>query len=175
MRVYSKTLTQKMNRPTGVTIIAILAIISGIILLFGGLSLIGAGALFSTAPADIPNDPNGPQSMGSFFGMAFLLLGAILLVIGVGYLVMSYGLLKGKGWAWTITIILTVISIAVQIVSGITNSMIVASISNDGSSIMSGLIGQIIGIAINIVILYYLYRPHVKAFFGKSTQIASSA
>jgi hypothetical protein len=164
-----------MNRPTGVTIIAILAIISGIILLFGGLSLIGAGALFSTAPADIPNDPDGPQSMGSFFGMAFLLLGAILLVIGVGYLVMSYGLLKGKGWAWTITIILTVISIAVQIVSGITNSMIVASISNDGSSIMSGLIGQIIGISINIVILYYLYRPHVKAFFGKSTQIASSA
>ena len=175
MRVYSKTLTQKMNRPTGVTIIAILAIISGMLLLFGGLSLIGAGALFSTAPAGIPNDPNGPESMGSFFGMAFLLLGAIPLVIGVGYLVMSYGLLKGKGWAWTITIILTVISIAIQIVSGITNSMIVASISNDGSSIMSGLIGQIIGIAINIIILYYLYRPHVKAFFGKSHQITSSA
>jgi hypothetical protein len=102
------------------------------------------------------------------------LLGAVLVVIGVGYLVMSYGLLKGKGWAWTITIILTVISIAIQIVSGITNSMIVASISNDGSSIMSGLIGQIIGIAINIIILYYLYRPHVKAFFGKSNQITSS-
>jgi hypothetical protein len=167
MRIYSKTLTQKQNRPTGVTIIAILAIISGIILLFGGLTLIGAGALFSTAPADVPNNPNGLESMGSFFGMAFLLLGAILLVIGVGYLVMSYGLLKGKGWAWTITIILTVISIAIQIVSVITNSMIVASISNDGASIMSGLIGQIIGIAIDIIILYYLYRPHVKAFFGK--------
>ena len=148
MRVYSKTLTQKQNRPKGVTIIAILAIISGIILLFGGLSLIGAGALFSTAPADVTNNPNGPESMGSFFGMAFLLLGAILLVIGVGYLVMSYGLLKGKGWAWTITIILTAISIAIQIVSGIANSMIVASISNDGASILSGLIGQIIGIAI---------------------------
>jgi hypothetical protein len=167
-------LTQKQNRPTGVTIIAILAIISGIILLFGGLSLIGAGALFSTAPADVPNNPNGPESMGSFFGMAFLLLGAILLVIGVGYLVMSYGLLKGKGWAWTITIILTVISIAIQIVSGIINSMIVASISSDGVSIMSGLIGQIIGIAIDIIILYYLYRPHVKTFFGKSNPKTST-
>jgi hypothetical protein len=174
MPIYSKTLAQTQNRPTGVTIIAILAIISGIILLFGGLSLIGAGALFSTAPADAPNNPNGPESMGSFFGMAFLLLGAILLVIGVGYLVMSYGLLKGKGWAWTITIILTVISIAIQIVSGIINSMIVASISNDGASIMSGLIGQIIGIAIDIIILYYLYRPHVKAFFGKSNPITST-
>ena len=168
MRVYSKTLTQKQNRPIGVTIIAILAIISGIILLFGGLSLVGAGALFSTAPADVPNNPNGPESLGSFFGMALLLLGAVLLVMGVGYLVMSYGLLKGKGWAWRITIILTVISIAIQLVSGITNAMIVASISNDGASIMSGLIGQIIGIAIDIIILYYLYRPRVKAFFGKS-------
>jgi hypothetical protein len=63
MHVYSKTLTQKMNRPTGVTIIAILAIISGILLLFGGLSLIGAGTLFSTGPADISNDP-GLESMG---------------------------------------------------------------------------------------------------------------
>ena len=99
MRVYSITLTQKQNRPKGVTIIAILAIISGIILLFVGLSLVGAGALFSTAPADVPNNPNGPESLGSFFGMALLLLGAVLLVMGVGYLVMSYGLLKGKGWA----------------------------------------------------------------------------
>jgi hypothetical protein len=174
MRIYSKTLTQTQNRPTGVTIIAILAIISGIMLLFGGLSLIGAGALFSTTPADVPNNLNGPESLGSFFGMAFLLLGVILLVIGVGYLVMSYGLLKGKGWAWTITIILTVISIAIQIVSGITNSMIVASISNDGTSIMSGLIVQIIGTAIDIIILYYLYRPHVKTFFGKSNPITST-
>jgi hypothetical protein len=105
--------------------------------------------------------------------MAFLLLGAILLVIGVGYLVMSYGLLKGKGWAWTITIILTVISIAIQIVSGITNSIVIASISNDDASIVSGWVVQIIGIAIDIIILYYLYRPHVKAFFGKSRPITS--
>ena len=173
MCVHSKTLTRKQKRPPGVTIIAILAIISGIILLFGGLTLIGAGALFSTAPADVPNNSNGLESMGSFFGMAFLLLGAILLVIGVGYLVMSYGLLKGKGWAWTITIILTVISIAIQIVSGITNSIVIASISNDGASIVSGWVVQIIGIAIDIIILYYLYRPHVKAFFGKSHPITS--
>ena len=163
-----------MNRPTGVTIIAILAIISGILLLFGGLSLIGTGALFSIGPADSSNNPNGLESMGSFFGMAFLLLGAILLAIGIGYLVMSYGLLKGKGWAWTITIILTVISIVIQIVSGITNSLIVASISNEVTSIMSGLLVQIIGISIDIIILWYLYRSHVKAFFGKSSNPITS-
>ncbi len=82
---------------------------------------------------------------------------------------MSYGLLKGKGWAWTITIVLTIISIAVQIVSGITNSIFTASITDGGNSVAAGFMGQIIGIAINLIILYYLYRPHVKAFFGKSS------
>jgi hypothetical protein len=33
---------------------------------------------------------------------------------------------------------------------------------------LSEIIGTIIGLAINIIILYYLYRPHVKAFFGKA-------
>lgn len=37
------------------------------------------------------------------------------------------------------------------------------------NSVISGMIGGIIGIAINLVILYYLFRPRVKAFFGKST------
>ena len=106
--------------------------------------------------------------MGPFVGIAFLVLGAVLLIIGIGYLIMSYGLLKGKGWAWTITIILTIISIVIQIISGFTNSIVMTSITNHQNSILSGFVGQIIGIAINIIILYYLYRPHVKAFFGKS-------
>ena len=161
-------MTQKVNRPIGVTIIAILAIISGIILLIGGIGLIGAGALFSIASTNVSNNSNVSQSLGPFVGIAFLVLGAVLLIIGIGYLIMSYGLLKGKGWAWTITIILTIISIAIQIISGFTNSIVMASITNHENSILSGVVGQIIGIAINIIILYYLYRPHVKAFFGKS-------
>jgi hypothetical protein len=47
-----------------------------------------------------------------------------LLPIGIGYIVMFYGLLKGKGWAWTITIILLFIGIAIQILS---TSVITAS------------------------------------------------
>lgn len=68
-----------------------------------------------------------------------------------------------------ITIVLTILSIAVQIISGIANSVFTASIANDGTALATGFMGQIIGIAINIIILYYLYRPHVKAFFGKSS------
>ncbi len=160
----------KKNGPIGVTIIAILAIISGILLLVSALTLMGSGALLSfTATTAVPNNSDGFQSAGPFFGMILLVTGIALLTIGVGYLVVSYGLLKGKGWAWKITIVLTILSIVVQIVSGITSSVFTASITNDGSAVAAGLMGQIIGIAINLVILYYLYRPRVKAFFGKSS------
>jgi hypothetical protein len=163
-------LTQKKSRPIGVTIIAILAIISGILLLISGLALMGSGALLSfTTTTAGSNASNDLQSVGPFIGMILLVTGIALLIIGIGYLVVSYGLLKGKGWAWKITIVLTILSIAVQVISGITNSILTASITNDGSAVAAGLMGQIIGIAINLVILYYLYRPHVKAFFGKSS------
>ena len=93
------------------------------------------------------------------------------MAIGIGYIVMSYGLLKGKGWGWTVTIILIIIGIVIQIVS---TSVITASSLENTKNVISGIVGSItfplIGIAINIVILYYLYRPHVKAYFGKAKQ-----
>jgi hypothetical protein len=96
----------------------------------------------------------------------------MILVIGSGYLVMSYGLLKGKGWAWIITIIICIIGIAINVISAITAA--VSSIptvnSMDGTSsnsLAAGIIGSAIGIAINVIIIYYIYRPHVKSFFRK--------
>ena len=139
-------------------------------LLISGLTLFGSGALLSaitTTPAGVSSNSDDFQSMGPIFGMILLVTGIEILTIGIGYLVVSYGLLKGKRWAWKITIVLTILSIAVRIISGITNSIFTASITDDGSAVAAGFMGQIIGIAINIIILYYPYRSHVKAFFGK--------
>jgi uncharacterized membrane protein (DUF2068 family) len=108
------------HRPLGVTVIAILTVIGGIIFLVSGLVLLIIG------------------------------IGIILLALGIAYLVMAYGLWKGKGWAWTITLILAAIGIIVAVVS-----------------IATGNVGGIVSIIINGVIIYYLYRPNVKAFFGK--------
>ncbi|MDQ3838518.1 MAG: hypothetical protein M3297_04535 [Thermoproteota archaeon] len=81
----------------------------------------------------------------------FLGVAGVLIAIGIGYLVVSYGLLKGKGWAWSITLILSYIGIALAIIS-----------------IVSGNFFSAINLAINIAIIYFLYRPQAKAFFGKS-------
>jgi F0F1-type ATP synthase assembly protein I len=187
-------LAEQIKRPIGVTIIAILTIIGGIILTFGGISLLAFGAFFTSVPIDVfiseqmqrqqeqlqlqqqqqqqqqqeLQNATELQALAQFLGGVGIAIGAIVLAVGIGYLVVSYGLLKGKGWAWIITVILTIIAIAVQIVSGVTASMFNASFIDDTNSFATGIIAQIVGIAINGVILYYLYRPNIKAFFGKS-------
>ena len=169
-----------MKRPIGVTIISILTIIGGVLLTFGGISLLAFGAFYTAVPIDVlvseemqqqQQDLQNAaelQALARFLGGVGIAIGAIVLAVGIGYLIVSYGLLKGKGWAWTITVILTIIAIAVQIVSGITASMFNASFIEDTNTFVTGIIAQIVGIAINGVILYYLYRPNVKTFFGKS-------
>src|SRR5918995_6796625 len=117
---------QQKHRPIGVTIIAILTIIGGIGFLASGIAAVVAAPFLS--------DMEG-LSAG---------IGAALIALGIAYFVMAYGLWKGKGWAWTITLILSAIGIIVAIVS-----------------IATGNVGAIISIIINGVIIYYLYRPHV--------------
>jgi hypothetical protein len=120
------------HRPLGVTIIAILTAIGGIVFLVSGI----AGVIAAPFVSDF-----GGVSAG---------IGIILLVIGIAFLVVTYGLWKGMRWAWTITWILSVIGIIMAI-----------------ASIAVGNVGAIVSIIIHGVVIYYLYRPNVKAFFGK--------
>lgn len=171
-------MSQQTRRPTGVTIIAILTIIGGIILTLGGVSLLAFGAFFSSSSIDvyISEQMQHRQDTGSavelevlarFLGGIGIVVGAIVLAVGIGYLFISYGLFKGKEWAWIITIILTIIAIGIQIVSGITASIFNASFIDDTNSFVTGIIAQILGIAISGAIIYYLYRPNIRAFFGR--------
>lgn len=155
----------KQHRPIGVTIIAILTIISGILLLLSGIALVALGTLFLANPADSTSS----HAVSQFFGIISAPIGGVFLAIGIGYIVMFYGQLKGKGWAWTITIILLVVGIAIQIVSTSVGGVFTTSLHNT-NNVISGIVGSIIGIAINVVVLYYLYRPHVRAYFGKAQQ-----
>jgi len=114
-------------RPTGVTILAILEIISGI-------AYFGAGSMFATMSGMMGID------VAAYSGA----ISGGMIALGIASFVMAWGLLKGKSWAWTVTLILTLIGLASNAVSF-----------------------NVIGIIINAIVLYYLYRPHVKAYFGK--------
>ena len=138
------------KRPTGITVIAILIIIGGILLLLAGIGGVVVGSLFISS---------------QIIGLGFVIIGAIILAVGIGYLVVSYGLLKGKRWSWTITVVLLFIGIAIDVASIIIFGYF--AINMDTSSFLTTNSGSIAGIIISVIILYYLYRPHVKSYFGK--------
>ena len=172
-----------MKRPFGVSIIAILAILGGVVLIFGGLSSLVSGAFFASisienVTIEIQQQEQEQQQLQTLdvaelhtlvqlLGSSSIVMSAIVIVIGIGYLVVAYGLLNRRKWAWTITVILTTISIIVQIVFIVTTSMLNTAMHHDTNTSLYHLVDQIIGIAINGIILYYLYRQPVKEYFKK--------
>ncbi len=92
------------TRPTGVTVIAILAAISGVFEVLGGLALLGLGA-FGAAMG-------GP--LLAYFGTFG---GIILLALGVVTLYAAWGAWNLKAWAWTLLVVLTVIGVVLSLFS----------------------------------------------------------
>lgn len=130
-----------MERPFGVTILAILALIEA-------LGCFAIAGLIGTLFAWLESSWTAYGLGASPFAGIGLAVTAIAAIIGLLYLLIAWGLWTGKGWAWLVMMIFAIL----------------------------GLIGSIIGLIafvgvipliINIIILYYLTRPHVKAFFGK--------
>jgi hypothetical protein len=129
------------QRPTGITIIAVLMIIGGLILLFTGITPLFLGPLIS-----IDSD-----SSTSVLGFLITMGGLVLVGLGIASIIVSWGLLKGKRWARTITLIISIIAIIFAIVSLVSNGDLV----------------HIIPVIIYGIIIYYMFTDKVKLFFGK--------
>ncbi|HEX5891237.1 MAG TPA: hypothetical protein VFY41_00100, partial [Nitrososphaeraceae archaeon] len=129
------------HRPTGITIIAVLMIIGGIVLLFTGITPLFLGSLIS-----IDSD-----SSTSELGFLIAIGGLVLVGLGIASLVVSWGLLKGKRWARTITLIISIIAIIFAVISLASSQDLI----------------HIIPVIIYGVIIYYMFTDKVKLFFGK--------
>jgi len=117
-------------------------IIGGIILIFTGITPLFIGPLIS-----LDSSNYSTSALGSLITIG----GLVLVALGIASLIVSWGLLKGKGWARTITLIISIIAIIIAIIS-------LAS-SQD--------LTHIISIIIYGIIIYYMFTDKVKLFFGK--------
>jgi len=137
---------QRPSRPAGVTILAIFQILIGIVGLLASLATIGLSALASTIP-----------SIGALVGTIGLVIGGIALFFSIVWLATGFGFIHGRGWSWTLGMIFSVLSLLGAV-----------------SALAIGLItGGIVGAFFWCLMLYYLTRNHVKAFFGKGVLPAS--
>jgi hypothetical protein len=135
-----------MKRPVGITILAVIAIIYGIFsLLLALLGLLGSALL----AAGVGNVKYAAGTL-AYATIADAVLGILYLAFGVGAF-------RLKGWAWTAGVVALVLDIVRQIVGFV--------IQGFGAN---RIVGPIITIVIALLVLVYLFRPHVRAAFRQA-------
>jgi hypothetical protein len=147
------------RRPAALTTVTILSIINGIVLLVGGVAsiLIVPTIISSLLSNDMSNFTNTEDLSPQFRTVltnaiidVVYIVSSVAIALGLIWFGLAWGLFTGKGWAWLITVIFAIITVVVSIIG-----------------VLSGSITSIPSLIINGVILYYMYRPHIKSYFGR--------
>lgn len=146
------------KRPLGVTIRGILYLIEGSIAIFCGVLLATITKYITTYLNGFSDKPEISVLLKIFEGSLSHVLIIWLIVAGSAGIIIGIGILKGKKWAWKITIIQTLLNVSVGVIYfALPNS----------SNLAGNIIGTILEIIIGAIIIYYFYRPHVRAYFDK--------
>ncbi len=142
-----------MDRPTGVTVLAVLNFLgAGLYALLAVLFfLIGAGGAASGMMSEMGGGTAAfLLGLGAAVGVILLIFAAIGLAIGIG-------MWKLRNWARIVTIVLVGLSLLLGVL-GLLGSLI--------SFELGSLIFQAIFVALYAWIIWYLFQPHVKQAFG---------
>jgi hypothetical protein len=128
------------SRPLGISILAVVNAIEGVVQIWTGTMFLGFGiaALFTI-------EKNAVGGYGAAYGLGLIVVGIVLLIVAGGYLTLA-------PWAWLYGVIVNGISLVASILS--------LAFTGQGTVVA--------GIVIPAIILVYLMRPNVKAAFGRS-------
>jgi hypothetical protein len=141
-----------MKRPTGVTILGVLAYLAAVLLVLAGLLSFFAGSFAAKLMANAGSSV--PASIAGIIGGA---IGVVFILFAVLYFATGYGLMALKNWGRIITIILSILSILGSLL-GFTALM--------HGFAMFVVFWALVRLVISIVILWYLFQPEVKQAFG---------
>lgn len=133
-----------MQRPSGITILAVLALIGGLLSLFAALAFFGLGALTSAALGTVG---------GFVFGGVAIVLGIITLISAALSLAFAYGAWNLKPWGWLMGVASQGLSVLITLINIVRGA---------------DFLGQLLSLVIAGAILYYLFTPEVKRAFGRA-------
>lgn len=146
-----------MSRPFGVTLLAILTLFGGLLYLAAALGFFGLAFLPDESEVIARLGSETPQWIVDNFFVVFLILGLFASVIATAFFAVTRGLLGGKGWAWTLAVIVTVLSLASNLLSAYAYGF--------GDPVTSA--STVFGLLLAALILGYLFTTRVRRFFGK--------
>ena len=129
------------HRPLGITVLGILQVIAGSVFAIAAIAL---GTISGTMGGFM--DGVMGQFMATFGGIITAILG---ILAGLSFFI-AWALFSAKRWARTIVIVLSIIDLAIGVVS-----------------IGAGNVFAFGGMVLDAVILYYMWRPHVIEYFNR--------
>ncbi|MDR3205941.1 MAG: hypothetical protein LBT41_02420 [Candidatus Methanoplasma sp.] len=138
------------GRPILITIIALITVLEGILTVVSG-----ALVSFSSENAFL-------QDVFSAISLEYLIndvatwLGASLIIVGILILVVGLGLLLGWKFAWYVAAVIYFLTLIVSLYS------VAVSLATGEYLAVTALIPAIIV----LVLIYYIFRPKVKEFYG---------
>jgi hypothetical protein len=141
-------MTAQQQRPTGITILAILGIVGGILGLMGGCGLVGLGAFTGVLGAQA-----GSGQLGMLAGFTGI-WGILILALAIVEIAFGIGAWMLRPWAWILGLIVAGIGIVFAII--------------DLLAFQQGFLGVVVRLVIYGVIAYYLMTPEVKRAFGRA-------
>jgi len=129
-------MVEEKQRPTGVTVLSVLWFIGAVLLVLFGVLLIAGGSAINA----FYGNQLAAQELALFAG-----IGVVFLVFGLAAALEGWGLWTGRSWAWWVQVVLSALGVL---------------------SILSFTADSILNAAISALILWYLFKPYVKEFFG---------
>lgn len=147
-----------MERPAGVTVIAVLDFIGAGFGLIGALLMFMGGSILASffSAAATANGATGTAPAAGIMASIGIIAGVIILCFVVLTIFIAMGLLKLKNWARIATIILSAL--------GLLGSLRNIAMAFHGS----GMVLTIIILAFHIWVIWYMLQPNVKAAFGQT-------
>ena len=147
-----------MQRPDGVTILAVLAFIGAGLCAVAGLGLLGLAAF---ARAGALSRLSAYPQLAIVAGIGSAVLGIVCIGVGVLEAVIGVGLWRLQNWARVLTIVLCILAL---ISAGFT--LLFALTHMFGVFFFGLFFRRLVLAGVQVWIVIYLLKPHVKQAFG---------
>ena len=112
--------------------------------------MVGAGVLGSLVGS--AGDVENAQGLGAIFAGLGFVFGIIIILLGALYLAIAYGVWKGRGWAWMLGVVVSIIALIFAVL-GLTGGVTVSSI---------------ISVALPALVLFFFWQPDVTRWLGRA-------
>ena len=145
-----------MGRPVGVTILAILNFIGAAFCLLGGIGMILGGGFIATMLSQQGQGSAGAAGVLAGLGAA---AGIFIIIMGGVSALVGFGMWKLKGWARIVSIVLYALSGVFQLLG------ILGSLAHFNAF---ALIWGAFWVAVDAFVIWYLFKPEVKAAFQQA-------